>query len=90
MVPRPYHGDSHLFSLSWLPIAAFAFIGAGLGCGYSRRRRHLFFVGCALVGLVFQAACGGSSGPKSVNYAITITGTSGSTQHFTTVTVTVQ
>jgi hypothetical protein len=90
MVPRPYHGDSHPFSLSWLPIAALAFIGAGLGCGYSRRRRHLFFVGCALVGLVFQAACGGSSGPKSVNYAITITGTSGSKQHSTTVTLTVQ
>jgi VCBS repeat protein len=91
MVPHPYHGDSRPFSLGWLPVAAFGFIGTGLGCGYSRKRRHLFFVSCVLAGLIFQAACGGgSSGPKSVNYAITITGTSGSTQHSTTTTLTVQ
>ena len=72
MVPRPYHGDSRPFSLGWLPVAAFGFMGAGLGCGYSRRRRFLLFVGCALAGLIFLAACGG--GPKSVPYAITITG----------------
>jgi hypothetical protein len=91
MVPHPYH-DSHPFSGGWLPLAAFAFIGTGLGCGYSRRKRYLFFVGCVLAGLIFQAACGGgsSSGSKSVNYAITITGTSGSTQHSTTTTLTVQ
>jgi hypothetical protein len=91
MVPHPFHGDSHPFSLGWLPVAAFAFMGTGLGCGYSRRRRQLLFAGCVLAGLIFQAACGGgSSGPKSVNYAITITGTSGSTQHSTTTTLTVQ
>jgi hypothetical protein len=90
MVPRPYHGDSHPSSLGWLPVAAFGFMGTGLGCGYSRRRRCLFFVGCVLAGLIFEAACGGgSSGPKSVIYAITITGTSGSTQHSTTTTLTV-
>ena len=90
MVPHPYHGNSHPFSLGWLPVAAFGFMGTGLGCGYSRRRRYLFFVGCVLVGLIFQVACGGgSSGSKSVNYAITITGTSGSTQHSTTSTLTV-
>ena len=91
MIPHPYHGNSHPFSLGWLPVAAFGFIGTGLGCGYSRRRRYLFFVGCVLAGLIFQAACGGgSNGSKSVNYAITITGTSGSTQHSTSVTLTVQ
>lgn len=89
-VPPPYHGDSHPFSLSWLPIAAFAFMDMSLGCGYSRRRRYLFFVGCVLSGLMFEAACGGgSSGPKSVNYSITITAISGSTQHSTTTTLTV-
>jgi len=88
MVPRPYHGDSHPFSLGWLPVAAFGFMGTGLGCGYSRRKRFLLFVGCALAGLIFLAACGG--GPKSVTYAITITGTSGSTQHSTSTTLTVQ
>jgi hypothetical protein len=91
MVPHLYHGDSHPFSGGWLPVAAFAFMGAGLGCGYSRRRRYLFFVGCVLAGLIFQVACGGgSSSPKSVSYAVTITGTSGSTQHSTTTTLTVQ
>ncbi len=91
MVPHPYHSSSHPFSLGWLPVAAFGFMGTGLGCGYSRRRRNLLFVGCVLAGLIFQAACGGgSSGSKSVNYAITTTGTSGSTQHSTTTTLTVQ
>src|SRR5207248_6005423 len=91
MIPHPYHGNSHPFSVDWLPVAAFAFMGTGLSCGYSRRRRYLFFVGCVLTGLIFQAACGGgSSGPKSVNYAITVTGTSGSMQHSTTTTLTVQ
>jgi hypothetical protein len=91
MVPPPYHGNSHPFSLGWLPVAAFAFMGTGLSCGYSRRRRYLFFVGCVLAGLIFQVACGGgSSSSKSVNYPITITGTSGATQHSTTTTLTVQ
>jgi hypothetical protein len=91
IVSHPYHGNSHPFSLGWLPVAAFGFMGTGLGCGFSRRRRYLFFVGCVLAGLIFEAACGGgSSGPKSVNYAITVTGTSGSTQHSTTATLTVQ
>jgi hypothetical protein len=88
MVPRPYHGNSRPFSLGWLPVAAFGFMG--LSCGYARRKRHLFFVGCVLAGLILQACGGGSSGHKSVNYAITITGTSGSTQHSTTTTLTVQ
>jgi len=91
MVPHPYHGNSHPFSLGWLPVAAFGFMGIGLGCGYARRRKHLLLGGCALAGLIFQAACGrGSSGPRSANYAITITGTLGSTQHSTTTTLTVQ
>ena len=91
MVPHPHQGNSNPFSFGWLPVAAFGFMGTGLGCGFSRRRRSLFFVGCVLAGLIFEAACGGgSTGLKSVNYAITITGTSGSTQHSTTTTLTVQ
>src|SRR5439155_20769898 len=35
-----------------------------------KRKFRLLLVGCALAGLIFQAACGrGSSGPRSVNYA---------------------
>jgi hypothetical protein len=91
-VSHPYYGDSHPFSGGWLPVvAAFGLVGTLLVCGYSRRRRFLLFVGCALAGLIFLAACGGgSTGPKSVNYAITVTGTSGSMQHSTTTTLTVQ
>ncbi len=91
-VPHPYYGHSHPFSEGWLPVvAAFGLVGTLLGCGYLRRRRLLLFVGCAWAGLIFLAACGGgSTGPKSVNYAITITGTSGLTQHSTTTTLTVQ
>jgi FG-GAP-like repeat len=91
MAPYLYHGDSHPFSGGWLPIAAFAFMGTGLACGYCGRRRYSFLPGCVLVALIFQAACGsGSTGSKSVNYAITITGTSGSTQHSSATTLTIQ
>ena len=42
-------------------------------------------------GLISQEACGGgSSGPGSTTYTITVTGTSGSTQHSTTVLITVR
>jgi hypothetical protein len=81
----------------WLPIAAFAVAGAGFRRNNSYPRRLLgFFVGYVLLaGLVFQSACGGggsgrSSGPKGQSYTVTVTATSGSTQHSTTVTLTVQ
>jgi hypothetical protein len=90
MLSNPHHGNSHPFSLGWLPVAAFAFMGTGLGSSYSQKRRYSFIVCCVLAGLIFQAACGGGSdGSKSVSYAITITGTSGSTQHSTTTTLAV-
>jgi hypothetical protein len=42
----------------------------------------MFFVGRVLFGgLLFQSACGG--GHQSTTYTITVTGTSGSTQHST-------
>jgi hypothetical protein len=77
----------------WLPVAGFALMGASFGCRSSNRKRLMGVVLGALLlgGLTFQAACGGeSSGPRSQTYTITITGTSGSTQHSTTVTLTVQ
>src|SRR5205814_9308421 len=54
MVRDPHHHDSHPFSGGWLPVAAFAVMGTGLSCGYSRRRRYLFFVGCVSTGLIFH------------------------------------
>jgi FG-GAP-like repeat len=77
--------------LLWFPIAGFAFLGTGVGF-WRKRRLLVVLIGAALfVGVITQLACGGgSSGPKSTAYTITVTGTSGSTQHSTTVTLTVQ
>ena len=93
MAPHPGDRGSNPLPLGYLPVGGLALIAAGLGCGNSKRRkRPVLIMGCALfAALIFQAACGGgSSGPKFVNYAITITGTSGSTQHSTTTTLAVQ
>jgi hypothetical protein len=77
---------------AWLPIAGFAFMGAGLARNHSRRRKFFgFLLGCFLfVGLILQVACGGGGGPKAQAYSVKITATSGSAQRTTTVTLTVQ
>ena len=85
---RPWHSR-------WLPIAGFAFVGAGLArSGAGRRRFSGFLVGSFLfAGLILQLACGGSgssSGPKSQTYTIRVTALSVSAQRTTTVTLTVQ
>jgi hypothetical protein len=63
-------------------------MGAGLGSGCSRRPVRLALGVLLLGGLIFQAACNG--GPASQTYTVTIAGTSGATQHFTSATLTVQ
>ena len=78
----------------WLPVAGLAFLGTGLGVGPSRRRRLMILMaGAALfLGIIMQIGCGGggtNGGPKSAAYTVTITGTSGATQHSTTVNLTV-
>ncbi len=90
--------DSRPPKFLWLPVAGFALMGAGLGCGGARRRRLLNFLasGIILVGLILQTSCGGgtsnsiSDPPPSQTYTVTVTGTSGSTQHSTMVTLKVQ
>ncbi|MFY9560089.1 MAG: FG-GAP-like repeat-containing protein [Terriglobales bacterium] len=86
--------DSRPLGLLWLPLAGFALTGAGFRSSRSTRRKLTvcLLFGVLFSGLIFQAACGGASsgGPHSTTYTITITGTSGSTQHSTTVTLAVQ
>ena len=74
----------------WMPVAGFTFFGVGLS---RKRRKLMLLMGIVLCStLVFQVACGGgsTSGPKPTAYSITVTGSSGATQHSTTVNLTVQ
>jgi len=86
--------NSQPWELVWLPIAGFVLVEAGFGRNNSSRRRVLgFLAGVVLFsGLILQSACGAGSsgGSKAQNYTVTVTGTSGSTQHSTTLTLTVQ
>ena len=82
-------------SLLLLPVAGLAFLATGVGGSTTRRRRVLVFpIGAVLfVGIIMQTACGGggtSGGPKSTAYTVTITGTSGTAQHSTKVSLMVQ
>ena len=88
-----------------VPVYAMVFpiLGATLlGVGFTSNGRRKGLVGlmmcCLLIGgLAFQMACGGGSGSSTGapgtpagNYAVTLTGSAGSTQHATSVTLTVQ
>ena len=91
-VPHAARGGPNPFSLSWLPVAGFAFMGISLGCTCSwKRKGNLFAVATVVTGLILLLGCGGgSSSPPPANYAITITALSGSTQHSTALTLTVR
>ena len=85
LLGRPRHGSSPL-QLLW-PVAGLAMLGAGIGSHRSARWKLMIsaLFGVLFGALVFQVACGGSGGPGSTTYTITVTGKSGSTQHSTTV-----
>jgi len=91
-VPPATRGGSNPFPFGWLPVAGFAFMAISLSCIHSRKRKGNFLaVAPVVAGLILLVGCGGgSSSPPPVNYAITITAMSGSTQHSTAVTLTVQ
>jgi hypothetical protein len=93
LVPSSTRPVSPAFRFGWLSIVGFALMGASFGSSRSTRRRLTVYLlgGILFGGLIFQAACGGgSSGPGSTTYTITVTGASGSTQHSATTTLTVQ
>jgi FG-GAP-like repeat/FG-GAP repeat len=75
-----------LLGFLW-PIACIAVVGAGFSSRRSIRQTLVACISSAVLfgGLIFQLACGGSGAPGSTTYTITITGTSASTQHSTTV-----
>jgi hypothetical protein len=93
LVPQGH--DSVPLQFLW-PMAVFGMMGAGFGSRRcTRRKPNSYLLGGILVGgLILQAACGGenaeSRGPQATTYTITVTGISGSTQHSTTTTLTVQ
>ena len=77
----------------WLPLMFGITVVGG-----SKKLRRRYWVLCGLLMLMFflQTACGGSNSssgggtPSPTNYTVTVTGTSGTIQHTTQVTVTVQ
>jgi hypothetical protein len=99
--PASGHGSKPLYAI-WLILPAMLF--CTVGWAKPRRRKLLSFVFvCLLAGsCLFQAACGGASsvgkggngggtgGTPTGTYSIAITGTAGSTQHSTTISLTIQ
>jgi hypothetical protein len=97
--PNFGHGLAAIYAMVF-PIFGVALLGMRFGSSEKRKRLLELVIGSVLFGgLVFLAACGGGSGSSTGtntpgtpagNYMVTVTGTSGSTQHTTSLMLTVQ
>jgi hypothetical protein len=81
------------------PVFGAALVGIGFTSGRTKRKKLLGVTiwSVLFAGLIFQMACGGNSGggtntpgTPAGNYTVTVSGSSGSTQHTSAVTLTVQ
>ena len=81
----------HSLPFIWLPVAGVVLMA---GIRSVRKKAGAYLLGVILLGgFVFELSCGGSSQAVPIQpqtYTITITGTTGSTQHSVTTTLTVQ
>ena len=99
--PSLRHDGSLVYAVVF-PIIGLSLMGAGAAFDGRRKKILGLVLGCVVLGgLLLQVACGGGGGNSSTNttstpgtpagsYTVTVTGSSGSTQHTTAVTLTVQ
>ena len=93
VLPASLGHDLVPLQLLWLPVAGFVMMGAGFTSRRSKGSKLTccLFSGILFASLILQAACGGGNGePVFTRYTITVTGTSGSTQHSTRLMLSVQ
>ena len=93
LTPPPSLGQSGGLFAVWLPLGL---VGCILRVGFDKKRRRMWLL-CLLVmvATILPAACGSSSNtvkgpPPPQNFTVTMTATSGTIQHTTQISVTVQ
>ena len=84
--PLPFELAGRLFA-AWLPLGL---MGCVFATGFDKKRRMSLLCLLVMVATILSAAACGGGGPRPQMYNVTVTGVSGSTQHSTTVTLTVK